>query len=191
MVEGSCCWMDDKHWGFVCCSTLVFSFGCSVFFPWCIRTGKSHSAVQAEFGEDLGEQRVEHQWMLVWTSLVCGEVAVCEGHKVFKLMMLFQMWLVLIWEVQILCFLQNPLLLCEFFIFQVIDSSDVVVQVLDARDPIGTRSPHVESYLKKEKHWKHLIFVLNKCDLVPTWATVSTVLPIILWTFFVPVIAVL
>ncbi|NXC98896.1 NOG2 protein, partial [Certhia familiaris] len=56
-------------------------------------------------------------------------------------------------------------------IFQVIDSSDVVVQVLDARDPMGTRSPHVESYLKKEKHWKHLIFVLNKCDLIPTWAT--------------------
>lgn len=67
-----------------------------------------------------------------------------------------------------------------FFVFQVIDSSDVVVQVLDARDPIGTRSPHVESYLKKEKHWKHLIFVLNKCDLIPTWATVSTILPVIL-----------
>lgn len=57
---------------------------------------------------------------------------------------------------------------------QVIDSSDVVVQVLDARDPVGTRSPHIEAYLKKEKPWKHLIFVLNKCDLVPTWATVST-----------------
>ncbi|NWH76934.1 NOG2 protein, partial [Piaya cayana] len=61
-------------------------------------------------------------------------------------------------------------------LYKVIDSSDVVVQVLDARDPMGTRSPHVESYLKKEKHWKHLIFVLNKCDLIPTWATVSTVL---------------
>lgn len=59
---------------------------------------------------------------------------------------------------------------------QVIDSSDVVVQVLDARDPMGTRSPHVEAYLKKEKPWKHLIFVLNKCDLVPTWATVSPLL---------------
>jgi hypothetical protein len=57
---------------------------------------------------------------------------------------------------------------------QVIDSSDVVVQVLDARDPMGTRSPHIEAYLKKEKPWKHLIFVLNKCDLVPTWATVSS-----------------
>lgn len=56
-------------------------------------------------------------------------------------------------------------------LYKVIDSSDVVVQVLDARDPMGTRSPHIESYLKKEKPWKHLIFVLNKCDLVPTWAT--------------------
>ncbi|CAI5781853.1 GTP-binding 2 [Podarcis lilfordi] len=56
-------------------------------------------------------------------------------------------------------------------LYKVIDSSDVVVQVLDARDPLGTRSPHVETYLKKEKPWKHLIFVLNKCDLVPTWAT--------------------
>ncbi|NP_001153260.2 nucleolar GTP-binding protein 2 [Pongo abelii] len=56
-------------------------------------------------------------------------------------------------------------------LYKVIDSSDVVVQVLDARDPMGTRSLHIETYLKKEKPWKHLIFVLNKCDLVPTWAT--------------------
>ncbi|XP_066125723.1 nucleolar GTP-binding protein 2 [Saccopteryx bilineata] len=56
-------------------------------------------------------------------------------------------------------------------LYKVIDSSDVVVQVLDARDPMGTRSSHIETYLKKEKPWKHLIFVLNKCDLVPTWAT--------------------
>ncbi|XP_030180924.1 nucleolar GTP-binding protein 2 [Lynx canadensis] len=56
-------------------------------------------------------------------------------------------------------------------LYKVVDSSDVVVQVLDARDPMGTRSPHIETYLKKEKPWKHLIFVLNKCDLVPTWAT--------------------
>nr|KAF6378228.1 G protein nucleolar 2 [Myotis myotis] len=36
---------------------------------------------------------------------------------------------------------------------------------------MGTRCPHIETYLKKGKPWKHLIFVLNKCDLVPTWAT--------------------
>ncbi|KAL1259739.1 hypothetical protein QQF64_010316 [Cirrhinus molitorella] len=56
-------------------------------------------------------------------------------------------------------------------LYKVIDSSDVVIQVLDARDPMGTRSQSIESYLKKEKPWKHLIFVLNKCDLIPTWVT--------------------
>eukprot|EP00696_Hemimastix_kukwesjijk_P020365 gnl/Hemi2/9992_TR3460_c0_g1_i1.p1 gnl/Hemi2/9992_TR3460_c0_g1~~gnl/Hemi2/9992_TR3460_c0_g1_i1.p1 ORF type:complete len:641 (-),score=236.01 gnl/Hemi2/9992_TR3460_c0_g1_i1:113-2035(-) len=56
-------------------------------------------------------------------------------------------------------------------LYKVLDSSDVVVQVLDARDPMGTRCPHVESHLKKNARYKHLIFVLNKCDLVPTWVT--------------------
>ncbi|XP_037532071.1 nucleolar GTP-binding protein 2 [Nematolebias whitei] len=56
-------------------------------------------------------------------------------------------------------------------LYKVIDSSDVVIQVLDARDPMGTRSKNIETYIKKEKAWKHLIFVLNKCDLIPTWVT--------------------
>ncbi|XP_018412743.1 PREDICTED: nucleolar GTP-binding protein 2 isoform X1 [Nanorana parkeri] len=56
-------------------------------------------------------------------------------------------------------------------LYKVIDSSDVIIQVLDARDPMGTRSSHIEAYIKKEKPWKHLLFVLNKCDLIPTWAT--------------------
>ena len=56
-------------------------------------------------------------------------------------------------------------------LYKVIDSSDVVIQVLDARDPLGTRSAMVEEYLKKEKQHKHLLFVLNKVDLVPTWVT--------------------
>ncbi|XP_067862547.1 nucleolar GTP-binding protein 2 [Heptranchias perlo] len=56
-------------------------------------------------------------------------------------------------------------------LYKVIDSSDVIIQVLDARDPLGTRSPRIETYIKKEKPWKHLVFVFNKCDLVPTWAT--------------------
>uniref|UniRef100_A0A8C4Q0S3 Nucleolar GTP-binding protein 2 n=1 Tax=Eptatretus burgeri TaxID=7764 RepID=A0A8C4Q0S3_EPTBU len=54
---------------------------------------------------------------------------------------------------------------------KVIDSSDIVLQVLDARDPQGTRSPYIENFLRSEKPWKHLIFVINKCDLVPTWVT--------------------
>jgi nuclear GTP-binding protein len=56
-------------------------------------------------------------------------------------------------------------------LYKVIDSSDVVVQVLDARDPMGTRSAHIEEYMKNEKGHKQLVFVLNKCDLVPNWAT--------------------
>ncbi|XP_033738301.1 nucleolar GTP-binding protein 2-like [Pecten maximus] len=56
-------------------------------------------------------------------------------------------------------------------LYKVIDSSDVVVQVLDARDPLGTRCYQIERYMKKEKPHKHLIFVLNKVDLIPVWVT--------------------
>lgn len=58
-------------------------------------------------------------------------------------------------------------------LYKVIDSSDVVIHVLDARDPLGTRCRKIEDFIRKEKPHKHLIFVLNKCDLIPTWATVS------------------
>ncbi|KAJ3312634.1 GTPase required for pre-60S ribosomal subunit nuclear export and maturation [Boothiomyces sp. JEL0838] len=54
-------------------------------------------------------------------------------------------------------------------LYKVIDSSDVIVHVLDARDPLGTRCYNVERHLKKEARHKQLVFVLNKCDLVPTW----------------------
>ena len=56
-------------------------------------------------------------------------------------------------------------------LYKVLDSSDVVIQVLDARDPMGTRSKQVEEHLKKNMRHKHLIFILNKCYLVPTWCT--------------------
>lgn len=56
-------------------------------------------------------------------------------------------------------------------LYKVIDSSDVVIQVLDARDPLGTRCYQIERYMKKEKPHKHLIFVLNKVDLIPVWVT--------------------
>lgn len=46
-----------------------------------------------------------------------------------------------------------------------------MVQVLDVRDPIGTRCKHVEQYLRKHARHKHVILVLNKCDLVPPWIT--------------------
>lgn len=53
-------------------------------------------------------------------------------------------------------------------LYKVIDSSDVIIHVLDARDPLGTRCRSVEKYLREEAPHKHLLFVLNKVDLVPS-----------------------
>ncbi|KAI3319389.1 NGP1NT domain-containing protein [Xylariaceae sp. AK1471] len=53
-------------------------------------------------------------------------------------------------------------------LYKVLDSSDVVLHVLDARNPEGTRCRAVEQYLKKEAPHKHLVFILNKVDLIPT-----------------------
>ncbi|KAI9316753.1 NUC091 domain-containing protein [Dichotomocladium elegans] len=60
-------------------------------------------------------------------------------------------------------------------LYKVIDSSDILIHVLDARDPLGTRCRKIEEFIRKEKPHKHLIFVLNKCDLIPTWATAKWV----------------
>lgn len=56
-------------------------------------------------------------------------------------------------------------------LYRVMDCSDVVVQVLDARDPQGTRSLAIEKHLRENAKHKNLVFVLNKVDLVPTWVT--------------------
>ena len=39
-------------------------------------------------------------------------------------------------------------------------------QVLDARDPEGTRCRHLEQHLRKNARHKHMLLLLNKCDLV-------------------------
>jgi len=54
-------------------------------------------------------------------------------------------------------------------LYKVIDSSDVILHVLDARDPLGTRCDSVERYLAKEKRGKKVVYILNKVDLVPGW----------------------
>jgi len=43
--------------------------------------------------------------------------------------------------------------------------------VLDARNPNGTRTKFIEQYLKHKCPNKHFVFILNKCDLIPTSIT--------------------
>ena len=51
---------------------------------------------------------------------------------------------------------------------QVLESADVILYVLDARDPEGTRSQEVErQIMAAENGAKRLILVLNKVDLIP------------------------
>lgn len=56
-------------------------------------------------------------------------------------------------------------------LYKVIDSSDVVVHVLDARDPLGTKCDQIEEFIKTKAQHKHLVYVLNKVDLIPTNVT--------------------
>lgn len=56
-------------------------------------------------------------------------------------------------------------------LYKVLDSSDVIVHVLDARDPEGTRCLQVAEYVETQAKHKHLMYVLNKVDLVPTSVT--------------------
>ncbi|KAH7864386.1 hypothetical protein Vadar_029009 [Vaccinium darrowii] len=50
---------------------------------------------------------------------------------------------------------------------KVIEASDVIVEVLDARDPLGTRCVDMERMVLKSGADKHLVLLLNKIDLVP------------------------
>ncbi|EGD79066.1 hypothetical protein PTSG_02034 [Salpingoeca rosetta] len=50
---------------------------------------------------------------------------------------------------------------------QVVEEADVILQVLDARDPIASRSDIVESLVTSSASRKRLVLVLNKIDLVP------------------------
>ncbi|XP_021273937.1 guanine nucleotide-binding protein-like NSN1 [Herrania umbratica] len=50
---------------------------------------------------------------------------------------------------------------------RVIEASDVVLEVLDARDPLGTRCVDMEKMVMKSGPDKHLVLLLNKIDLVP------------------------
>lgn len=50
---------------------------------------------------------------------------------------------------------------------KVVEASDVIIEVLDARDPIGTRCKDVERFVRKMGATKRVVLLLNKIDLVP------------------------
>ncbi|CAF1631621.1 unnamed protein product [Adineta ricciae] len=50
---------------------------------------------------------------------------------------------------------------------KVIDASDIIIEVLDARDPLGCRCPQVEEAVLTSGKNKKLILLLNKIDLIP------------------------
>jgi len=50
---------------------------------------------------------------------------------------------------------------------KVIEASDVILEVLDARDPLGTRCIDMENMVRKADPSKRIVLLLNKIDLVP------------------------
>jgi len=50
---------------------------------------------------------------------------------------------------------------------KVVEASDVVIEVLDARDPMGCRCPQIEEHIMGYGKKKKLVLLLNKIDLVP------------------------
>ncbi|CAF3609799.1 unnamed protein product [Rotaria sordida] len=50
---------------------------------------------------------------------------------------------------------------------KVIDASDIIIEVLDARDPLGCRCSQVEEIVLTSGKNKKLILLLNKIDLIP------------------------
>ena len=50
---------------------------------------------------------------------------------------------------------------------KVVEASDVIIQVLDARDPLGCRCPQIEELVMSAGKNKRIVLLLNKVDLVP------------------------
>ncbi|CAG8505113.1 14563_t:CDS:2 [Acaulospora morrowiae] len=50
---------------------------------------------------------------------------------------------------------------------KVIEAADVILEILDARDPLGCRTKQVEKMINSSGSSKRIILILNKIDLIP------------------------
>jgi nuclear GTP-binding protein len=50
---------------------------------------------------------------------------------------------------------------------KVVEASDVIIEVVDARDPVGSRCLEVEKFVRRMGANKKIIILMNKIDLVP------------------------
>ena len=51
---------------------------------------------------------------------------------------------------------------------EVIQNSDVILEVLDARDPLSCKSNELEELVRSHKDEQKIIVILNKRDLIPS-----------------------
>jgi len=48
----------------------------------------------------------------------------------------------------------------------VLEASDIILEILDARDPMGCRNKNIESLIQSMPGNKKIILVVNKIDLI-------------------------
>eukprot|EP01090_Pellita_catalonica_P016986 TRINITY_DN5033_c0_g1_i4.p2 TRINITY_DN5033_c0_g1~~TRINITY_DN5033_c0_g1_i4.p2 ORF type:complete len:544 (-),score=136.48 TRINITY_DN5033_c0_g1_i4:2886-4517(-) len=51
---------------------------------------------------------------------------------------------------------------------KIVERADVILEVLDARDPLGCRCKQIENFILRKDPSKKIILILNKIDLIPS-----------------------